>query len=119
MEFMDFLKKPPREYTPVPFWFLNGDLREEELRRQLRDFDAHGVHGVVLHPRIGLSDHVFESDLTLFREALARLTECPCESGCPSCVGASVGPGAKKTLEELLGRILEARTEEKDRGKQS
>ena len=55
---------------------------------------------------IGLSDHVFESDLTLFREALSRLEECPCESGCPSCVGASVGPGAKKTLKELLGKLL-------------
>ncbi len=55
---------------------------------------------------IGLSDHVFESDLTLFREALSRLEECPCESGCPSCVGASVGPGAKKTLRELLGKLL-------------
>ena len=43
---------------------------------------------------------------TLFREALSRLEECPCESGCPSCVGASVGPGAKRTLKALLKRIL-------------
>ncbi|MBR4443869.1 MAG: DEAD/DEAH box helicase [Clostridia bacterium] len=56
---------------------------------------------------IGLSDHVFESDLTLFREALSRLDECPCEDGCPSCVGASVGQGAKRTLRGLLHRLLE------------
>ncbi len=75
MEFMDFLKKPPREYTPVPFWFLNGDLDEEELRRQLRDFDAHGVHGVVLHPRIGLSDHIAYLSADFFRCVRAAIEE--------------------------------------------
>lgn len=50
----DFLSNPPREYTPIPFWFLNGDLKHAEIRRQLEDFEAHGVYGVVLHPRIGL-----------------------------------------------------------------
>jgi len=64
---------------------------------------------------IGLSDHVFESDLTMFREALSRLEECPCENGCPSCVGASVGSGAKKTLAGLLARILAEKQEEAER----
>ena len=75
MEFMDFLKNPPREYTPVPFWFLNGDLDEEELRRQLRDFDAHGVHGVVLHPRIGLSDDIAYLSADFFRCVRAAIEE--------------------------------------------
>lgn len=54
MELMELLNAPDREFTPVPFWFLNGDLRDEEIRRQLKDFADHGVYGVVLHPRIGL-----------------------------------------------------------------
>ena len=58
MELIKYLDNPPRAFSPMPFWFLNGDLTDEELRRQLRDFDAHGVHGVVLHPRIGLSDDI-------------------------------------------------------------
>ena len=58
MTLFDFLNNPPREFSPMPFWFLNGDLQDGEIRRQLRDFDAHGVHGVVLHPRIGLRDDI-------------------------------------------------------------
>lgn len=54
MDIIEKLKQPSREYTPMPFWFLNGDLRHEEIRRQLRDFREHGIYGVVLHPRIGL-----------------------------------------------------------------
>ncbi len=45
---------PPRDYTLIPFWFLNDDLQEEELRRQLDDFAAHGVYGVLPHARMGL-----------------------------------------------------------------
>ena len=58
MSFLDTLTSPPREYTPIPFWFLNGDLTAAELRRQLRDFCAHGVWGVVLHPRIGIPERI-------------------------------------------------------------
>lgn len=45
---------PPRDYTLIPFWFLNDDLDETELCRQLDDYAAHGVYGVVPHARIGL-----------------------------------------------------------------
>lgn len=45
---------PDTKYAPAPLWFLNGDLQESELARQLQDFAAHGVMGVVLHPRIGI-----------------------------------------------------------------
>ena len=46
---------PPAEFTQMPFWFLNGELTEAEMLRQLHDFQAHGVDGVVLHPRLGLT----------------------------------------------------------------
>lgn len=46
---------PPREYTLIPFWFLNDELNKDELRRQLDDFAAHGVYGVVPHARMGLA----------------------------------------------------------------
>lgn len=58
MKFLDQLQNPPREFTAIPFWFLNGDLTAEELRRQLADFAAHGIYGVVLHPRMGLSPDI-------------------------------------------------------------
>jgi len=78
MELIRLLNDPPREFTPIPFWFLNGDLEPEEMRRQLRDFRDHGVFGVVLHPRMGmdpaveyLSEHYFE----LLRSAVESAAE--------------------------------------------
>lgn len=65
--------KPPAEFTEMPFWFLNGELEAEEMKRQLRDFKAHGLDGIVLHPRLGLADDIeYLSDkyLGLIREAV-------------------------------------------------
>jgi hypothetical protein len=45
---------PPREFSLLPFWFWNDALAEAEILRQIADFQAHGVHGFVLHPRVGL-----------------------------------------------------------------
>lgn len=45
---------PPREFSPIPFWFWNDALTEAELTRQIDDFRAHGVEGFVIHPRKGL-----------------------------------------------------------------
>jgi hypothetical protein len=49
-EFID----PPREFSVMPFWFWNDTLKDEEIIRQIADFEAHGVYGFVIHPRIGL-----------------------------------------------------------------
>lgn len=54
---------PPREFSLLPFWFWNDALTAEEIVRQIDDFQAHGVHGFVIHPRIGLPrDIAFMSD---------------------------------------------------------
>ena len=58
---------------------------------------------------IGLSDRVYEMDKTLFAHAREMLRACPCRDGCPSCVGASAGPGAKGTLLQLLDELLDQR----------
>ncbi len=47
-------QNPPREFSVMPFWFINDELDESELRRQIADFEEHGVYGFVIHPRIGL-----------------------------------------------------------------
>jgi hypothetical protein len=51
----DFID-PPREFSVMPFWFWNDTLRDEEIVSQIADFEAHGVYGFVIHPRIGLPD---------------------------------------------------------------
>ena len=55
---LETFKNPPRQYTVVPFWFLNDDLDEAELKRQMDDFIAHGVYGIVPHARIGLPEDI-------------------------------------------------------------
>ena len=49
---------PADEFTPIPFWFWNDEVTEEELTRQIDDFRAHGVAGFVIHPRKGLSEKI-------------------------------------------------------------
>jgi hypothetical protein len=49
---------PPREFSVMPFWFWNDTLKDTEIVRQIADFEAHGVYGFVIHPRIGLPDNV-------------------------------------------------------------
>lgn len=58
-------KNPSGEYSVAPFWFLNGDLEENELKRQLFEMKQKGVDEVILHSRKGceveyLSDKWFE-----------------------------------------------------------
>src|SRR4051794_30988782 len=48
------LLSPPRLSSLFPFWFWNDELTEAEILRQNADFDAHGVYGLVIHPRVGL-----------------------------------------------------------------
>ena len=75
MELLKLLQDPPREFTAMPFWFLNGDLDEDELCRQLRDFKAHGIDGVVLHPRMGLPDRIPYLSETFFHYIEAAVGE--------------------------------------------
>ena len=49
---------PADEFSPIPFWFWNDEVTEQELTRQIDDFRAHGVAGFVIHPRKGLSEKI-------------------------------------------------------------
>lgn len=53
-EFID----PPREFSVMPFWFWNDTLKDDEIVRQIADFEKHGVYGFVIHPRIGLPENI-------------------------------------------------------------
>lgn len=43
-------KKPPREYGPMPFWHINGELTTEGIRKQMKDANDAGFTGVSLLP---------------------------------------------------------------------
>ena len=47
---------PSSEYTPIPFWFWNDHLEEDEIIRQIHDFKD--MDGFVIHPRIGIPKEI-------------------------------------------------------------
>lgn len=46
--------EPSKAFSLLPFWFWNDRLEIDELIRQIDEFEARGVHGFVIHPRMGL-----------------------------------------------------------------
>ena len=47
-----------KEFTPLPFWFWNDELTEDELKRQIGEMQDKGIEGFVIHPRKGLSESI-------------------------------------------------------------
>jgi DEAD/DEAH box helicase domain-containing protein len=61
---------------------------------------------------IGFSRPLFEMHGMLLERTLELIAGCPCDSGCPSCVGpeGNTGPHAKLVASEILVRVLGAET---------
>ena len=56
---------------------------------------------------IGLSEPLFSMRQALVEKTRDLIATCPCESGCPSCVGplGEVGPLAKSVALDILARV--------------
>ncbi|MFZ0546444.1 MAG: DEAD/DEAH box helicase [Candidatus Promineifilaceae bacterium] len=71
---------------------------------------------VVVYERIaagvGFSQRLFELRETLLRSALELVGDCPCRSGCPSCVGppGEIGPDTKEITKSLLSILINPAT---------
>ena len=46
---------PEAEHTACPFWFWNGDMDPDEIRRQIRLMNDKGIRAFVIHARKGLT----------------------------------------------------------------
>jgi DEAD/DEAH box helicase domain-containing protein len=59
---------------------------------------------------IGFSRPLFDMHAPLLERTRELITGCPCDSGCPSCVGpeGNTGPHAKLVASEILDRLLTA-----------
>ena len=74
---------------------------------------ADGLPAVVLFDQvpagIGFSQKLFEIHDELLRRATDLVTDCPCEDGCPSCVGPAGenGVGGKKETLEILRKLVQ------------
>src|ERR1700739_1456863 len=51
--YTEFLN-PPREYSPMPFWFWNGELDGKQVQEQVQRMVDQHVYGAFLHARDGL-----------------------------------------------------------------
>jgi hypothetical protein len=73
----DQFLEPGDAFTPIPFWFWNDALDEQELIRQIQAFKAKGVMGFVIHPRLGVPESIpYMSDTYLqFVEAAVQEAE--------------------------------------------
>ncbi|MCE5199232.1 MAG: glycosyl hydrolase [Armatimonadota bacterium] len=65
---------PPSEFALAPFWFLNHELTDAELKWQINEMNNNGVRGFVLHARHGLiteylSNEWFDRIETCIKEA--------------------------------------------------
>ena len=58
IRFLDSVKNPPGEFTPIPFWFFNDEPDEEKIAGQLTDYVEKGVYGIIIHPRIGIPEKI-------------------------------------------------------------
>lgn len=55
---------------------------------------------------IGLSERVYDLWESLLSRTLAHVTACPCEQGCPACIGAQDGAYAKERVITLLQKLI-------------
>ena len=57
---------------------------------------------------VGLSEALYAAHGPLLKAALELAQECPCDEGCPTCVGPGLdeGPDSKRTAIALLSRLV-------------
>ena len=53
---------PPREYSVLAFWFWNGTLEPEKLKRQIRMMEEQGIYGAFMHARAYLRTPYLEKE---------------------------------------------------------
>ena len=58
---------------------------------------------------IGISEPLYRACDTLLNRTLELINACPCENGCPSCVGptADRSEGTKEVALEILRRLCQ------------
>ncbi|MCD9021754.1 glycosyl hydrolase [Cohnella silvisoli] len=70
-EWLKEYKDPTAKYRPVPFWVLNGEHDEQQIREQLAHLQTMGMGGGFFHPRPGLvNEYLGEEWFGLFKAAL-------------------------------------------------
>jgi DEAD/DEAH box helicase domain-containing protein len=99
-------EKPPapgvgsEEFTPVRLEEATGAQAKEFFEPNLYLFDAYPGG-------IGFSEPLFRAHNLLVRKTRELIQACPCDAGCPSCVGPAgdLAPKAKEAALAILDRL--------------
>jgi DEAD/DEAH box helicase domain-containing protein len=92
--------------------FLMCDVRDLGVYSDPQSPLADGNPAIVLYERIpagiGFSQRLFEIHDSLLRSAYGLVSKCPCNDGCPSCVGPAGenGTGGKNETLALLSVLI-------------
>ena len=92
--------------------FLMCDSRDVGVHSDPQLVLAQGRPGVVIYDRvpagIGFAERLYEIHDELVARALEQVTECPCEEGCPACVGPAgeSGVGGKAETRAILEALV-------------
>jgi DEAD/DEAH box helicase domain-containing protein len=95
----------------VAHLFLMCDSRDLQCAVQVRS-PFTGAPTVFLYERhpggVGLSEALYAAHDRLLQAALDLALACPCDDGCPSCVGPALGegPDSKQAAVTLLSRLV-------------
>src|SRR5258708_29840386 len=87
------------EFTP---------MRLEEAGAQAKEFFEPNLYLFDAYPGgIGFSEPLFRVHELLVRKTRELIQACPCDAGCPSCVGPAGGlaPKAKEAAVAILERV--------------
>lgn len=92
--------------------FLMCDSEDLGLHIEPEAFAVNGLPSLVLYDQvpagIGFSERLFELHAELLARGLEHVRSCPCEDGCPSCVGpgGENGLGGKAETLALLRELV-------------
>src|SRR5207253_2767339 len=91
--------------------FLMCDPRDVGVVAEVKS-PFNGLPSIYLYDNypggVGFSPRLFELHVQLLTAAYELIVACPCESGCPSCVGPAGGGAGKAAALEILVRCAAA-----------
>jgi hypothetical protein len=72
-ELKEYFANPPGDYRCVPLWDWNGNITEEGIDFQMKEFKKAGIGGLFVHPRPGLlTEYLSEEWFHLFDYAVQK-----------------------------------------------
>jgi len=105
-------KEPPARFSPIPFWFWNGDMDENKMLWELKEFKDKGISSLFIHARFGLKVPYLSQDwFSKVRYAVEKAKELGLkiwiydEYNWPS---GTAGLEVTRKYPELRGKVLQA-----------